>query len=184
MKIAGSMLVDAPLCLVWPALLDARVLAACIPGCTGIEVVSPTSYRSTVAMKFGPIEPKFEIEVTIKEIVEGVSITSTTRGQEGSRASLLSSENLLMVRAVSPQSTEVSYSSTVSVIRAPRKVLAWGSRRKTAGEVGRRVRSLPDGGAEAIAHSSHAPPVTHHHLTVRRRARGSDGRCDSAGQLI
>jgi carbon monoxide dehydrogenase subunit G len=115
LKIAGSLVVDAPLCFVWPALLDARVLAACIPGCSGIEVISPTSYRSTVAMKFGPIEPRFEIEVTIKEIVEGVSITSTTRGQEGSRASLLSSENLLMVRAASPQSTEVSYSSTVSV---------------------------------------------------------------------
>ena len=162
MKIAGSMLVDAPLCLVWPALLDARVLAACIPGCTGIEVVSPTSYRSTVAMKFGPIEPKFEIEVTIKEIVEGVSITSTTRGQEGSRASLLSSENLLMVRAVSPQSTEVSYSSTVSVTGRLGK-FGLGLMKKTAEKLAVEfglslTAALKDRALESCAAGNSSPP--------------------------
>jgi uncharacterized protein len=115
LKIEGTLLVEAPLASVWPALLDAEMMAACIPGCSGIQAVSPTQYRGTVAMKFGPIEPQFEIEVSIQEIVEGVSIASTTRGQEGSRASLLSSNNLVQVRADSPHTTEVSYCATVSV---------------------------------------------------------------------
>jgi carbon monoxide dehydrogenase subunit G len=115
LKIEGSFMVDAPLHYVWPALLDPHVVAACIPGCSRIEIVSPTKYRGTINMKFGPIEPQFEVEVTLTNIVEKVSIASTTSGQEGSRASLLRSENLVLVRQASPESTEVSYCSTVSV---------------------------------------------------------------------
>jgi len=162
LKIEGSLVVDAPLYSVWPALLDARVLAACIPGCSGIEAVSPTSYRGTVAMKFGPIEPKFEIEVTIKEIVEGVSITSTTRGQEGSRASLLSSENLVMVRAASPQSTEVSYSSMVSVTGRLGK-FGLGLMKKTAEKLAVEfglslTAALKDRALESCAAGNSSPP--------------------------
>jgi acetyl esterase/lipase/carbon monoxide dehydrogenase subunit G len=114
-KIEGTLLVDAPLTHVWPALLDPGLMAACIPGCSSIEVVSPTRYRGKVDLKIGPIATQFQVVVAVTDVVDKVSIRSTTSGDEGSRASMLSSQNLLTVRETVAGSTQVSYESTVSV---------------------------------------------------------------------
>ena len=115
MKIEGTVLVDAPLARVWPALLDPALMGACIPGCVAVEVVSPTRFRGQVDLKLGPIATRFHVNVAVTEIIDGVSISSTTSGDEGSRASMLSSQNQLSVREAGPGHTEVSYSSAVSL---------------------------------------------------------------------
>ena len=115
MKIEGAFPVPAPLPAVWAAILDPAVVGPCIPGCSAIEVLSPTEYRATVRVTVGPIGTSFHVVVSVTEIEEGARIASVTRGEEGSRASLLTANNLLLVRALDDGGTEIAYASEVSL---------------------------------------------------------------------
>lgn len=115
MRIEGSFPVPAPLPEVWAAILDPEVVGPCIPGCGAIEVLSPTEYRATVRVTIGPIGTSFNVVVSVTEMVEHQRVASLTRGEEGSRASILSATNLLTVRALEDGGTEVAYASDVSV---------------------------------------------------------------------
>lgn len=115
MRIEGAFQVPAPLPDVWAAILDPEVVGPCIPGCGAIEVLSPGEYRATVRVAIGPISTSFNVVVSVTEMVEHERIASTTRGEEGSRASILSAANLLVVRALEDRQTEVAYASDVSV---------------------------------------------------------------------
>lgn len=115
MKIDGSFVIAAPLQPVWDALLDPAVVGPCIPGCSAIEVLSPEEYRASVTLEVGPIKANFTAMVTVTELVPYEKVTSTTKGEEGSRASVLSSVNVLSVQAIDAATTKVQYASDVSV---------------------------------------------------------------------
>jgi uncharacterized protein len=115
MKIDGAFTIAAPLTRVWDAMLDPAVVGPCIPGCSAIEVVSPEEYRATVTLEIGPIKASFKVSVTVTEIVPMQSVASITKGEEGSRASMLSATNLMTVKATGEDTTEILYSSEVSV---------------------------------------------------------------------
>ena len=114
MRIEGAFTVPAALPAVWDAILDPAVVGPCIPGCGEIEVLSPTEYRATVRVSVGPIGTSFNLVVTVKESVLHERVASVTRGEEGSRASLLTAHNLLTLRAAG-DGTEVAYASDVSL---------------------------------------------------------------------
>ena len=115
MKIDGAFTMPAPLPRVWVALLDPQIVGPCIPGCSGIEVISPTDYRATVTLEVGPIKASFKVAVTVTEIVPQVSVTCLTKGEEGSRASVLSATSVMTVKALGDDATEIRYASDVSV---------------------------------------------------------------------
>lgn len=115
MKIEGAFTVPAAIEQVWTALLDPSVVGPCIPGCGAIEVLSPTEYRATVRVEVGPIKTSFNAVVSVTEMIERDFVASVTRGEEGTRASMLSARNLLRVRAIAADETEISYQSEVSV---------------------------------------------------------------------
>ncbi len=115
MKIDGAFTIAADLPKVWDALLDPQVVGPCIPGCSGIELLSPTEYRATVTVELGPIKASFKVAVTVIEIVPHVSVTCLTKGEEGSRASVLSANSVMTVKAMGSRETEVHYTSEVSI---------------------------------------------------------------------
>lgn len=115
MDVAGSFVVEAPREAVWTLIRDPEVVARCVPGCSAIEPLSPTSYRATVKIGLGPLKMSFNVVVDVTEEVEPETIVSKTSGEEGGRASFVSSVNRLDLRAVEDGVTEVSYSATVSV---------------------------------------------------------------------
>lgn len=115
MRLEGAFPVPAPLPDVWAAIVDPEVVGPCIPGCGAIEVLSPTEYRATVRVAIGPIGTSFNVVVSVTEMVEHERVASITRGEEGSRASILSAANLLTVRTLDDGQTEISYASDVSV---------------------------------------------------------------------
>jgi carbon monoxide dehydrogenase subunit G len=114
-RLEGAFPVPAPLPEVWAAILDPEVVGPCIPGCGAIEVLSPTDYRATVRVAIGPIGTSFNLVVSVTETVEHARVASTTRGEEGSRASLLSASSVLTLRALEDGRTELAYASDVSV---------------------------------------------------------------------
>ncbi len=68
MKMSGNVTIPASQDKVWAALNDPRVLESCIPGCEGIEQVSPTELRATVKAKVGPVSATFKGQVTLSDL--------------------------------------------------------------------------------------------------------------------
>ena len=50
--------------MVWTALHDPEVLAACIPGCEGVTKTSATEYQAQTVIKVGPVKARFTGKVT------------------------------------------------------------------------------------------------------------------------
>ncbi len=116
MKIEGAFTVVAPRTIVWVYITDPEVMGLCIPGCESIEVTGPNTYLANVQVKLGPIKTKFNLEVEVIEEVEPDFVISRTRGEEGSRASMVSADNVLRLSDADSGGTEIYYSSEVSIV--------------------------------------------------------------------
>jgi uncharacterized protein len=114
MRIEDRFVVAAPRERVWLAIKDPSVVAPCIPGCQGVEIVSPTHYKARIRVQVGPIKAEFNVEIVSETAPE--EVRSRTRGEEGSRASSLSAENTLRLAALGDNETEVSYASEAAIV--------------------------------------------------------------------
>jgi carbon monoxide dehydrogenase subunit G len=101
---------------VWQAIRNPAVVAPCLPGCQGVEVINPALFKAQVRVQLGPIKANFNVDVEIVSEIEPEEIRSRTRGEEGSRASSLSSENTLRLTELGAAETELHYVSEVSVV--------------------------------------------------------------------
>lgn len=115
MKIEGQFEVAAPIELVYRELRDAGLMAQCIPGCESIEAETPQRFRARVAVGVGQINTTFNLTVEITEEVAPTLVASRTRGDEGSRASMLSADNEVRLFTIDSGGTRVQYTSSVSV---------------------------------------------------------------------
>jgi carbon monoxide dehydrogenase subunit G len=115
MRIEDSFTIAAPVEQVWAAITDPEVVAPCIPGCEGVEVVGPTAYKAAIKVQVGPIKARFKVDVEVTEEVAPERILSVTRGEEGGRASNIRADNRLELEAVGPNETVVRYASEVAV---------------------------------------------------------------------
>jgi carbon monoxide dehydrogenase subunit G len=115
MRIEDQFVVPAPPAKVWQAITDPVTVAPCVPGCEHIEVVSPTQYRATVKIEIGPIKARFNLTVEVKEEVACREIRSVTRGEEGTKASVVTAENVLRLVPTPDGGTTVHYVSDVTV---------------------------------------------------------------------
>jgi carbon monoxide dehydrogenase subunit G len=115
MKIEGTFNIAAGRPEVWRLITDPSVMGSCIPGCNSIEVTGDNSYQANIEVKVGPIKAKFGVDVEVTEEVILDHIISTTRGEEGGRASVISAHNLLKLSDSVNGGTEVYYSSDVTI---------------------------------------------------------------------
>lgn len=115
MRIEGNFTVSAPVERVYARITDAGLMAGCIPGCEAIEVVDAKTYRARILVEVGPIKARFNLVVEITSEEPPTRVLSTTRGEEGSRASILSSSNELILAPAAEGGTEVRYAAEVSV---------------------------------------------------------------------
>ncbi len=115
MKIEASFIVHAPRDRVWAAITDPARVAPCVPGRESIEIAGPGRYRARVAVAVGPIKATFNLEVDVTEETPPSFAASTTRGEEGTRASVLTAHNELHLAALEGGATEVRYVSDISI---------------------------------------------------------------------
>lgn len=83
MQLHGEVLIGAPRARVWAALNDPVVLAACIPGCEGVEVVSPVEKTARVMVKVGPVRARFAGRILLSDIVENEGCAMGFEGSGG-----------------------------------------------------------------------------------------------------
>ena len=116
MKIAETFAVQAPVERVWRFITDPERVAPCVPGCQGHEVLGPRQYKASVRVAVGPIKTVFNVTVELTEERAPTFLASTTRGEEGSRASTLTARNELRLAPGAEGMTVVSYSSEISLV--------------------------------------------------------------------
>jgi len=115
MKLKGNFVVNATRDVVWEKIRNPALMGGCIPGCESIEQLDAISYRAIVGVKIGPIKARFNLVVEVTREEAPSVVRSRTRGEEGTRASVVSSENLLVLSEVGPAETCVDYSAEVSM---------------------------------------------------------------------
>lgn len=176
MRIEGNFDVAASRDAVYRHITDPGLMARCVPGCESIEQVSPTGYRAKVTISVGGIKASFNLVVEVTREQPPCLVLSQTRGEEGSRASVLSADNELTLEELDPLTTRVSYASEVSVTGRLGK-FALGVMKKKVGAMGMefadrlrehiQTRAVPppqapgeaESAAEAPAVPAEAPPA-------------------------
>jgi carbon monoxide dehydrogenase subunit G len=115
MRVEGSFTVAAPRERVFAEITNPALMAGCIPGCEAIEVIDAKTYRARILVEVGPIKARFNLVVEVTEVEPPARVVSVTRGEEGTRASVVSSNNELLLAPAEDGGTEVRYASDVSV---------------------------------------------------------------------
>ena len=72
MNYQGSQLLPHPAADVWQALLDPKVLRACIAGCEQFERVGEFDYKSLVKISISPVSASFASTMTLAEVTTRV----------------------------------------------------------------------------------------------------------------
>jgi carbon monoxide dehydrogenase subunit G len=114
-KFAGAFEVEASQSEVWEKIRNPGLMAQCSPGCDSIEKLSDTSYRAVVAVKVGPIGAKFNLVVDVLDEEPPTKVLARARGEEGGRASALTSDNVLRLTSLGEQRTRVEYEAEVNL---------------------------------------------------------------------
>ena len=135
MRIEGNFDVAAARDAVYRHITDPGLIARCVPGCESIEQISPTVYRARVSISVGGIKARFNLVVEVTREQPPGRVLSQTRGEEGSRASVLAADNELTLVELDPLTTRVSYASEVSVTGRLGK-FALGVMKKKVGAMG------------------------------------------------
>lgn len=83
MDFDGEHRIAAPRAVVWQALNDPRLLAACIPGCERLDATGPGTYMATMAIRIGALAARFSGQLTLDDVVEAQAYTLKGQGQGG-----------------------------------------------------------------------------------------------------
>lgn len=115
MKIEQSFVVEAPADRVWSLIRNPEIMVGCVPGCDAIEQVDDTTYKADVTVSVGPIKATFNLIIEIVEEMPPVFVKTHSRGEEGSRASMVKSVNEMRLTSLSPGETEIAYAADVEI---------------------------------------------------------------------
>ncbi|HYM02004.1 MAG TPA: molybdopterin cofactor-binding domain-containing protein, partial [Stellaceae bacterium] len=84
----GAAFVRVPPAKVWAILVDPKELAQVIPGCSGLALVRPNSYRADIEIGVGPVRGRYRAEVGLADLEAPTSLTlsGTAQGALGTGA--------------------------------------------------------------------------------------------------
>ncbi len=102
MDFKGKYSIPARPAAVWSALHEPEMLAAAIPGCEGVERLSPTEFKARAVVKIGPVKAHFEGKVELRELEPpaGVAHAMMLKGEgQGGAAGFARGESQVRISA-------------------------------------------------------------------------------------
>ncbi|MEE8496537.1 MAG: SRPBCC domain-containing protein [Xanthomonadales bacterium] len=116
MRIAKSFTIKAPQDEVWRFISSPEKVGMCFPGCQNVTALGDNKYKAAIKVQLGPIKTVFNIDFkeTEKRPMEYSAYTS--RGEENNRASRLKAESTLTLSPIDEFSTQVDYTSELSIV--------------------------------------------------------------------
>ena len=116
MEFSHSILVNAPVDRVWALVRDPEQLAPAIPGLEAIEVLDENKFRAHVAQRVGPFRARFDLSMSLVEVIEPRRITATGQGTEGGGGLLKVPSAVVELEPISPTETRLSFSMEFSLL--------------------------------------------------------------------
>ena len=116
MEIEQTFSINAVQQEVWDFVKDTSKMAPCIPGCESIEAIDENHFKAKIKIKVGPISASFNLDIEILEENPPSEIISRTRGEEGTRASTISADNIVRLTANEDGTTTVYCRSESSIV--------------------------------------------------------------------
>jgi len=158
MKIEKTFTLSAPQAQVWSFITDPQKVAQCIPGCEGAEEKERGKYAAAINLKVGPIRTTFHLDIEQTEQRPPEFASYLGKGEEGSRASRISSVSTLALKPLSVNSTEVTYTSDINITGRLGK-FGGGMMQKIADSIGEEFVAALKGRLESPAVIEAAPGV-------------------------
>lgn len=158
MKIEKTFALSAPQEQVWSFITDPQKVAQCIPGCEGAEEKERGKYAAAINVKVGPIRTTFHLDIEQTEQRPPEFASYLGKGEEGSRASRISSVSTLALKSLSVNSTEVTYTSDINITGRLGK-FGGGMMQKIADGIGEEFVAALKGRLESPAVTEAAPGV-------------------------
>jgi len=115
MRVEGDFALSVARPALFERLLDASLLARCIPGCEQLEQLDAARYRAAVAVAMAGITARFNLIVELTHSEPPARIVCVTRGEEGGRASQFSADSEILLHPTDDDGTRVAYVSEVNL---------------------------------------------------------------------
>lgn len=117
MRFEQQVTVQAPRQAVWEVFWDVPRMAACVPGCSGAEVVEPGQrYRAVVKEKVGPFRVTIPLAIEVLEAQAPERLTARASGRDGMVQSHVKVELAVRLREAGPQTTTLQLDADVAVL--------------------------------------------------------------------
>jgi uncharacterized protein len=113
MDMTGQYRIPAPREQVWAALNDPATLQASLPGCQSLDKVSDREFAAIVVAKVGPVQAKFNGNVTLSNLNPPESYTISGEGKGGAAGFAKGGADVVLVEE--GEVTVLSYTAKADV---------------------------------------------------------------------
>ena len=109
MDFSHSLIIDAPAQRVWSLLRDPHSIAPAIPGFQALEVIDDDNFSVQISQRIGPFRARFNLRMTITEIVDLKLIRATGQGAEAGGGFLKVPSAVVEMASLGDGKTELSF---------------------------------------------------------------------------
>ena len=113
MELKGKHTVNATPATLWKMLMDTELLSKIIPGITKLEKTGPTSYKSILEIKAGPISTSFTGDAQMEDIIDQKKFT--LKMQQSNKMGNANSIMKIELKPVSVSKTEVVFDGELKI---------------------------------------------------------------------
>lgn len=113
MQLTGKHVLNAAPSKVWQLLMDTDTLARIVPGVSKLEKTGDNTFKSTVAIKLGPVSSSFTGNMQMEDIQP--EKTFTLKVQQNSKVGNAGASIKIDVTPVAETQTEVSFDGDVKL---------------------------------------------------------------------
>ena len=109
MDFSHSLTVDAPAEQVWSLLRDPHSIAPAIPGFQSLDVIDDNNFSIQIAQRIGPFRARFDLRMTVTEVVDLKLIRASGQGAEAGGGLLKVPSAVVEVASAGDGKTDLSF---------------------------------------------------------------------------
>ena len=113
LEFSGAPEVTAPRARVWAHLMDPNFVAASAPGVETVEALDPTHFKVVSALGVGAVKVKFQLDVSLSDILENEHLQMRARGK--APGSAVETVSVVRLEDTSVGGTRLNWSATSEV---------------------------------------------------------------------
>ena len=116
MDFSHSLIVDAPPLRVWSLLRDPHSIAPAIPGFQALEVIDDDNFSVQISQRIGLFRARFDLRMTITEIVDVKLIRGIGQGAEAGGGFLKVPSAVVEMESLGDEKTELSFNIAFTLL--------------------------------------------------------------------